>query len=352
MTIFVALPLEMNYNTRISSKQLIKVALLVTVLVLLPRAIRVLEVTDFGSGYFTGATVTDLIYRAITIFLFALLVLELNVNGLRPLSGIGRYYRIGVVYLINIGLIFLAAWTFRFLHPRITGISDVGDEYKFLEAIFLGLMIILIFVSNIIKLQKIEQDKKLENAQLAEQNLLKELAALKNQVNPHFLFNSLNSLSGLVRDNDEATSFVKNLSFLYRYILQSGDIDQVSLKEELRFLESYLELIKVRFGDKIVSSIEIDPSYLSKEIPPLAIQLLVENAVKHNEMSEKNPLEIRVYSTGKSIVVANAIRPRKSMVESTGKGLANHHKRFELLIGTGISISKTDNIFKVELPLV
>ena len=197
----------------------------------------------------------------------------------------------------------------------------------------------------------VSQVSLIENERLKQQNLQTELAALKNQIDPHFLFNSLNSLTCLLRDNEEATQFVKKLSFMYRYILQSGDRDLVTVKEELKFLESYSYLIKTRYRDRFTVDIEIDEKYLEREIPPLALQLLVENAVKHNEISETNPLTVKIFYKDGFIYVENILRPRSVMAEGTGNGLVNLDKRYYLIAKKNITISKEDNKFRVKLPL-
>ena len=224
-------------------------------------------------------------------------------------------------------------------------------DTNLLYFVYVIITIIIMFVANILRFQSLREADLVEKEQLTRQNLQNELSALKNQINPHFLFNSLNSLNSLVRGNTEATKFVNKLSFMYRYILQSGDQDLVSLKEELKFLDSYLFLIKTRYRDKFSVEINIDEQWLNYTIPVLSLQLLVENAVKHNEISKSNPLEVRLYVEDNAIVVENIIKPRTTFVESTGKGLANISKRYQMLKQQDISISKQDNIFKVKLPL-
>ncbi|WP_299535695.1 sensor histidine kinase [Ulvibacterium sp.] len=342
----------MRPNSGIGTLHLLKVSLLVTFLVILPRAVGYLNVIEFGSRYFSGAPLSDLVLRIIVFFLFSWIVLELNVNGQRFFPQVPKTYRILGIYVVNVVLVFAASEVFRFVHPKVTQIGLEENAPKFLEAIFFALALILILISSILRLQKTRQDKMLENAELREHNIQKELSALKNQINPHFLFNSLNSLSALVRENKKASSFVKNLSFLYRYILQSGDLDLVTVKEELRFLRSYLDLIGVRYGTKIKHDIKIEELALTRQIPPLALQLLVENGIKHNEISEKHPLEIKVYSTKNALVVENRIRPRKSFVQSNGIGLSNLDRRYKLLMGKNISIRQKEGNFIVELPII
>ena len=185
----------------------------------------------------------------------------------------------------------------------------------------------------------------IEKETLKQQSLINELEALKNQINPHFLFNSLNSLNSLVRDNKPATIFVNKLSFMYRYILQSSSNDMVTLEEELKFLESYIYLIKTRYRDRFDINIAIDDHLKQEKIPSMSLQLLVENAVKHNEISESNPLLVKVYSKDSSIVVENKIKPRTTFVDSTGNGLVNLNKRYQLLKKNTISISNSKYYF-------
>lgn len=351
MPIFNQISIPMSPYSGIRTLQLVKVSFLVTFLVVLPRLVGYLNVVDMGTGYFSGVTLSDILLRIAVYFGFSLLLLEIHVNGHRIFPAIKQLFRLIGVYAITILLVWATTELFRFSYPKVVEMGPGDTIPKYVEIIFILLAIILIFISSIINLQKARHDKILENAELKQQNLQKELSALKNQVNPHFLFNSLNSLSALVRDNDKASTFVKNLSFLYRYILQSGDLDLVTVHEELRFLKSYMELIKVRYGEKISFNITVNDELMSKQIPPLALQLLVENAVKHNEISDKYPLEINLFSSTESLVVENRIRPRKSLVQSGGVGLSNLDKRYHLLMGHHIRIKKKEGIFRVELPI-
>jgi len=240
---------------------------------------------------------------------------------------------------------------FRFLYPYIIGVQMTSLEFRFLVFILTVVLIILFFVARILRFQIAQKQSLIENEKLIQQNLQTELTALKNQVNPHFLFNSLNTLTSLVRENKPASDFIKKLSFMYRYILQSGEKDLVTIEEELKFLESYTYLIETRYRDRFTIDLYIEKRFLEKEIPPLALQILVENAVKHNEISETNPLVVSVYSEDNSILVKNEIRLRTTFVDSTGNGLSNLDKRYKLLKNQNIKISKDNNEFCVSLAL-
>ena len=176
--------------------------------------------------------------------------------------------------------------------------------------------------------------------------------SLKNQVNPHFLFNSLNALTNLVyEDQDKAANFIKQLSEVYRYVLDTRDKEVVPLEEELRFLKSYTYLQQIRFGDKL--TIDVSLNGLSSMVAPLALQMLIENAVKHNEVSEENPLHINVYNEGNFIVVENNLQVKSLSGESTsGVGLENIRKRYQFLSSVQVIVEQSDNKFVVKLPVI
>lgn len=178
------------------------------------------------------------------------------------------------------------------------------------------------------------------------------LQALKSQVNPHFLFNSLSVLTSLVhQDADLSEKFIIQLSKAYRYILDQKETDLVTLRKETDFLENYFFLLQIRFQDKI--SLHIDPEAKTDNwlIPPLTLQLLIENAVKHNRMSITQPLEIDLSLSGDRIEVSNTISAREQHEPSTGIGLDNIRKRISFSNPEPLIIETTNNIFKVSVPL-
>lgn len=175
--------------------------------------------------------------------------------------------------------------------------------------------------------------------------------SLRSQVNPHFLFNSLNALTNLVyEDQDKAAKFIKQLSEVYRYLLDTRDMEIVTLEEEKKFLDSYLFLQKIRFGDKLKLTISLDDKGCM--VPPLVLQMLVENAIKHNEISEDHPLHIRLFLEGNYIVVENNLQ-RKTIVgeNSPGVGLDNICKRYEFLTDQKVEVVQ-NGTFRVRLPRI
>lgn len=176
--------------------------------------------------------------------------------------------------------------------------------------------------------------------------------SLKSQVNPHFLFNSLNALTNLVyEDQDKAAKFIKQLSEVYRYVLDTRNTEVVTLQEELKFLESYIYLQKIRFGDKL--TIDQSLNGINSMVAPLALQMLIENAVKHNEISEENPLLIKVYRENDFIVVENNLQRKTLLGESDlGLGLDNIVKRYQFLSDKKVEVNTTSDHFIVKLPLI
>ncbi len=175
--------------------------------------------------------------------------------------------------------------------------------------------------------------------------------ALRSQINPHFLFNSLNALTNLVyEDPDKAAKFIKQLSEVYRYVLDTREKELVSLEDELRFVNSYLYLQQIRFGNNL--KVDIGLKDLKGMIAPLALQLLLENAIKHNIISTDDPLSIRVFESNNYICVENNLQ-KKSVVSETGNGLGleNIRKRYHFLTDREVVIEQSEK-FLVKLPII
>ena len=189
---------------------------------------------------------------------------------------------------------------------------------------------------------------------LEKENVKAQLAALKSQVNPHFLFNSLSILSSLVQEDPVlAEKFIQELAKTYRYILEQKAVDTVLLKEELVFLESYIFLLTIRFQRKIQITLAITNEEARKyRIVPMTLQLLIENAVKHNQMSDKAPLQIHVDIDHDQLRVSNTLHTRLRRSEAGGTGLQNIIARYHLLTEQFVYIEDSDTIFRVNVPLL
>ncbi|MGH1518659.1 sensor histidine kinase [Chryseobacterium sp. JK1] len=181
-----------------------------------------------------------------------------------------------------------------------------------------------------------------------------ELQALKLQIDPHFIFNNLSVLSELILEDQQlGYEYSEKFARVYRYLLVNSKKDIIALEEELKFLESYIFLIEKRIGEGVVFKIDIEEEYKSMYTLPLSLQLLVENAIKHNQTSKSNPLRIEVYTLPtKELVVSNTVLPLINKPDSSGVGLTNIIARYDILGYTKPIIEKTENQFTVKLPLI
>lgn len=193
----------------------------------------------------------------------------------------------------------------------------------------------------------------LDNQQLRTENLLNQYETLKSQLNPHMLFNSLNTLYSLIREDEtKAQHYVQELSKVLRYTLQDNESHAVTFEEEMKFVNSYIYLLKMRFEDNLVFDINIAPEAQFHKLPPMAVQLLIENAVKHNEISNRKPLTISINATDKNVTVSNRLQSKLTIDNSTHKGLDNLSKRYMLLFKQDIEVKTDKDYFTVTLPLI
>ena len=239
--------------------------------------------------------------------------------------------------------------------------GEVIPVYKSRQTIELAIILkscfmlaVVILYSRIYTLLHREQQVLLENEMLRNENLTTKYNMLASQINPHFLFNSLSSLSMLVREKDEerALNYIDQLAYTFRYISQhSANATFVQLGDEIKFAEAYCYLFKIRYSDKIIFDFDIKREYNSMLLPPMSLQPLIGNAVKHNTITTKNPLRIRIYTEDGYLVVANEKRPMIEPSAGTGVGLSNLNSRYELLLNQEIEITNNDTEFVVRLPL-
>ena len=179
-----------------------------------------------------------------------------------------------------------------------------------------------------------------------------QLATLKSQLSPHFLFNCINSLSVLFHDDTQkAEAFIRSMAKSYQYTLENCRKSLISVKEELDFVSSYAFLLGTRFGDAFTLNVDLEEYYLNSSVPPLTLQLLVENVVKHNAISPAHPVEVRIIGDGDTLVVSNTKVLKKQASPSTGIGLKNITGRYKMLSKTKIKVEDGDR-FAVTLPLV
>lgn len=206
----------------------------------------------------------------------------------------------------------------------------------------------------IIYINRRQQKILMENQQLKLENILSQYETLKSQLNPHMLFNSLNTLRSLIREEPaKAQNFTQELSNVLRYMLQENDSQKTTLAEELEFIEGFTFLLEMRYEDNLTFEIETDKRFNSYLLPPMSLQVLIENAVKHNEISSRHPLKVNIKTTDDNMLhVCNRIQPKLTSSTGTGIGLDNLVKRYHLLFDKEITIDKTGNIFCVSIPLI
>lgn len=208
----------------------------------------------------------------------------------------------------------------------------------------------IVYMVNYALTARSEMKEEREKANMAQYRYIK----LKHQVSPHFLFNSLNTLDGLICDEqtDRASSFTHKLAGVYRYMLKSEDEMIVPLKDELVFVKMYVDLLKERFPVGFVVETDVPDEALARYVLPCSVQLLIENATKHNAVSEENPLVISVKAEGENIVVSNNMVPKVTKVPSTGLGQKYIRQMYLDLTGKQIRIERNEKIYRVTLPLI
>ena len=225
------------------------------------------------------------------------------------------------------------------------------------QFIFVGLIkdmmaALIVFLSTLsISVLFENQEIKIENQELRIENVRNRYEALKNKLRPHFLFNALNTLGGLIKsNNDKAGCYLQNLSATFRYTIQNEVV--IALKEELDFVKSYTYLMQIRYGGNLSIQYAVDEKYNYHYVMPISLQLLVENAIKHNVINDKYPLTIYIETTeNATIKIYNAIQRPMNAGAGKGTGLVNLIERYRLMLGADVIITKND-IFTVEIPLI
>jgi len=237
-----------------------------------------------------------------------------------------------------------------FRHQEITSTFFFENGF-FMMKIAFAFILVGSLGSNAIMFFKNWKEAAVQQEKLKREQLALQYETLKSQVNPHFLFNNLNSLTSLISTNPEkAIDFVKKLSEVYRYVLDQKDQELVSLETELKFLESYVFLQKIRFGTNLDVQINLDAKNF--KVIPLSVQMLVENAIKHNEISDKKPLIIRIFSDDDQYLVVENLLQKKSGSEGGGSGIQNIKDRYEFFTDKNVILSFNSERFRVSIPLL
>lgn len=229
---------------------------------------------------------------------------------------------------------------------------EFNDAYLALDLLKGGMMGVTSYLITSFLFNNTRQHRMLiENERLNAENIEIQYDSLVKQIDPHFLFNSLNTLDGLIGVYDEkAHCYLNQLASSYRYITQTKK--SVTLSEELNFANAYIYMMKIRYGDCLSVEINIDDECLDWLVVPISLQLLIENAVKHNVVSDRHPLLISIESTDHATLrISNPLHPKDGDTESEGVGLSNLDQRCQLVFHESIAIQRTDTHFIVEIPL-
>lgn len=257
----------------------------------------------------------------------------------------GLYLLINMVLLGGFGLFGILIQLKFFVYGVLPG---SGYFFRFLISMALIMIEMRIFM-----LAEQTESKTIENAQLRSSFLNTQLELLKGQLNPHFLYNALSSLSGIVSENPQlAKKYIGHLSKFFRYSLQESPQNFISLKDEIAALNSYAELMKMRHEDGLLINIKIEEPYYKFRLPHMSLQPLVENAIKHNVLSANKRLYVCVYVEDSYLVVKNNLQLLSLPEQGTGIGLANLNERCKILVNKEIEIVKTDTHFFVKVPLI
>jgi sensor histidine kinase YesM len=252
-------------------------------------------------------------------------------------------------FTVPISSVLLVGWYYLFKQGQV--------NWQVVNTSTLIIMICVLFITHVYEtvfLVKESESEMLRNEQLERAKAEAELQALKNQIDPHFMFNSLNALSYLIDENpSKAKEFNEHLADVYRYILQNKSRNLVMVEEEVSFLQDYFALQKIRYGAAVLLEMTIPKEVLTQYLmPPISLQILAENAFKHNEFSNQLSLEIFIFFCDDTITVKNKKERKEHVKNSSKTGLANLQERYKLSTGMSIGITETDESFQVELPLL
>jgi len=283
------------------------------------------------------------------------------------------------VYLLNETLNFILPWKkhtgFRFVLQLIAGtllsLGSINLAYNFIKTQFTQappdfnqLLLLNIYGGAIIlpifsmffgyKFLKAWRKSEIESERLSKENTRSQLMSLRNHLDPHFLFNNLNILSSLMdKDVELSKEYLNKFAEVYRVILKTEYSDLTTLEDELKLIESYVYLITIRFQDAVFFNVDVSKNTLEKAMPPLSIQMLIENAIKHNVATKDKPIHIKVYEKDNFLVVENNIQKKKYLPkEREATGLKNIQKRYEFFTDKKVLIEEKNEKFTIMLPLI
>ena len=253
-------------------------------------------------------------------------------------------------------LVLITAWTMLYSYTLYT-IERWTKIFQNVEDLFMEAFVTLLItylitaIHELVFFYKQWKHNFSKSIRLEKDNIQAKYETLKTQINPHFLFNSLNSLTNLVDENEAAVRYITDLSDFFRYMLGSRDKELVLVREEINLLKKYIHLQQSRFKTNLSIAVDVPESFYHYAIPPRVLQMLVENSIKHNIISRDKPLKVSVRAGDESLVVENNLQ-KKSGISSTGQGLRNITERYRHFTTREVEITETSAIFKVAIPLL
>lgn len=317
------------------------------------------EKFDFDTIYDRPSRTVEFVWQIVYYALVSFIVLMILTRMPRSGNYTNRVFvrRVLLVVLISaVGIYFAPVVDFKHGFMRIVFFFQAephNNVYLIVLTKCLFMLAVSILYTRIYLLMREQQTMAVENERLKSENLETRYNMLVGQINPHFFFNSLNSLAMLVREHDDkrALEYIDQLSYTFRYIIQNGQSSTTTLKDEMAFAEAYAYLFKIRYADKLFFDFDIDPSYNDWTLPALSLQPLIGNAVKHNSITTKNPLHVAIRAKDGVLEIENPKHPKLDVEPSTGIGLDNLRSRWQIITGRSIEIIDDAERFVVRMPL-
>lgn len=309
--------------------------------------LRILIVILFSRSSFEQGILFDIIGKVMSNTFATIILVCVNIMFVRSLANRGKKLSTVGTYVIYVTFMLLAT----LLETFIVGIEDTDFLLLFCISLMAQITVYcIVYMVNYAITAQHEMQNEREKANMAQYRYLK----LKRQVNPHFLFNSLNILDCLVCEEktEQASSYIHKLAGIYRYMIKSEDEQIVTMREELEFVRRYLDLLELRFPEGLEVDLNVPEEVMSRYVLPCSIQLLIENATKHNTVSSENPLVIEVEVKDDKVIVRNNLIPKVTQSQSTGLGQKYIRQLYHDLTGRQIKIEKTDKSYCVTLPLI
>ena len=259
----------------------------------------------------------------------------------------------GSSFIMSILVIFILRIFEEVVINKLTFKEFLANEHAGNYVVAIVITFIITLLAHGIYFYRSYQENRIKQHKIIAGTASAKFESLKNQIDPHFLFNSLNVLSSLIEENPEsAQKFTSSLSKIYRYVLEQRDKELVSIEEELAFAKTYMNLLKMRFENSIFYELPEKVNNPEAKVVPLSLQLLLENTVKHNVVSEKKPLRIRIFEQNNCLVVQNDLQKKEVLKDRQGVGLQNIISRYAILSDRKVRITQSEKEFTVELPLL